>query len=88
MNRCTRWGCWQGDLNPHNGKCEPMPPLQTVPALVPTEVQSPCPDVGTFLRRLGLLHMDAKKLDWGNEQLARINASALCSLIATEISEG
>ena len=27
MTICKRCGCWQGDGNPHNGKCEPMPPL-------------------------------------------------------------
>ncbi len=25
MNYCKRCGCLQGDLNPHNGTCEPMP---------------------------------------------------------------
>lgn len=28
MKWCKRCGCREGDLNPHNGKCEPMPPLQ------------------------------------------------------------
>jgi len=59
-----------------------------VPALVQPEVLPPCPDIGTFLRRLGALHVDAKKLDWGDEQLARINASALCAMIADEIERG
>lgn len=28
MKWCKRCGCLEGELNPHNGKCEPMPPLR------------------------------------------------------------
>jgi hypothetical protein len=51
-------------------------------------VLPPSPDIGTFLLRLGGLHVDARRLNWGADRLARINAAALCWMIADEIEKG
>jgi len=42
-------------------------------------------DVAKFLRILGMLHLQAAGLDWKSDDAARINATALCAMIAEEI---
>lgn len=69
--------------NPNLKIPPPRLPMISSPSVLP-----PCPDIGTFMRRLAALHVDAKKLDWGNEHLARLNASTLCMMLAEEIQRG
>jgi hypothetical protein len=63
------------------------PPARPLPATVQPDVLPPCPDIGTFMRRLAQLQIDARQLYWHGEPLTRINASALCALIARAIEE-
>ena len=65
-----------------------VPPSNTTSPWDQPEVLPPSPDIRAFLRRLGQLHVDAKKIEWGGEDLARINACALCEMIAGEIGGG
>ena len=75
-------------------KCEAYTETRTgdgvfvLPCVVLPEVLPPSLDIGTFLQHLVALHMDAKKIDWGDDHLARINASALCAMLAEEIERG
>ncbi len=49
------------------------------------EILRPSRDVRTFLQRLYALHIDAKKVHWGDDHVARMNAAALCAMITQDI---